>query len=140
MMRGGRFMEAVVWLLFIGLDVGLAFIPANMAKKKGYSYGGFWCLSFFASFLIAIIVVACISDKTQQAQVNPGQYPPGQGFAPPSAYAPPVQSYNPPPQSNNPPPQQMPQPGVVFCSKCGARMTSSDAFCSSCGSRINGST
>ena len=47
----------------LGVSVGLAFIPANMARKKGYSYGGFWCLSFFLSFLIAIIIAACLTDK-----------------------------------------------------------------------------
>ena len=37
----------IIWIISIGAAVGLAFIPANMAKKKGYSYGGFWVFGFF---------------------------------------------------------------------------------------------
>jgi hypothetical protein len=45
-----------VWVVLLGLNIGLSFIAASMAKKKGYSFGGFWCLGFFTSFLVAIIV------------------------------------------------------------------------------------
>jgi hypothetical protein len=31
-----------------------------MAKRKGYSFGGFWCLGFFSSFLIGIIAAAIV--------------------------------------------------------------------------------
>ena len=56
-------METFFVLLFAVL---LAFIPASMAKKKGYSYGGFWVFGFFL-WLPAIIVAACLNDKTKQA-------------------------------------------------------------------------
>lgn len=52
-------------LLILIINAGLAFIPANMAKNKGYSFGGFWCLSFFISFLVGIIVAACLTDKRE---------------------------------------------------------------------------
>lgn len=54
----------MVWtLLCVAINVGLAFIPANIAKNKGYSFGGFWCLSFFLSFLVGLIVAAILEDK-----------------------------------------------------------------------------
>jgi len=52
----------VYLLVMLGVAVGLAFIPASVARKKGYSYGGFWCFGFFA-FVPAIIVAACIKPK-----------------------------------------------------------------------------
>lgn len=42
--------------------IRLAFIPASMARKKGYSYGGFYVFGIFA-FLIAVIVAACLQDR-----------------------------------------------------------------------------
>jgi hypothetical protein len=47
--------------LLIGL--GLGFIPANIAKKKGYSAGGFYVFGVLF-FLIAVIVAVCLKDKT----------------------------------------------------------------------------
>lgn len=43
--------------------IGLAFIPASVARKKGYSFGGFWAFGFFL-FIPAIIVALCLEDKT----------------------------------------------------------------------------
>lgn len=42
----------------------LAFIPAYIAWKKDYSFGGFWLFGFFL-FLPALIVALLMSDKTQ---------------------------------------------------------------------------
>ena len=59
-------------LIIIGVSVGLAFIPSSIAKKKGYSAGGFWAFGFFA-FLPALIVALCIRDRNTPAaapQVN----------------------------------------------------------------------
>jgi hypothetical protein len=50
----------VVWLLVVA---ALAFIPANIAKKKGYSAGGFYVFGL-CFFLIALIVAMVIKDKT----------------------------------------------------------------------------
>ena len=46
------------------LCLGLAFIPANIAKKKGYSAGGFYVFGVLF-FLIAVIVALCLRDKTK---------------------------------------------------------------------------
>ena len=89
-----------VVLMFVALlaNVGLAFIPASMAKKKGYSYGGFWCLSFFVSFLVGIIVAASVPDKNQP-QATGSQTPRNC------------------PQCNTPIP-----PGMQFCTSCGTAL------------------
>ena len=52
-------------VLIIGLIVaaGLAFIPASIAKKKGYSFGLWWLYGWLL-FIVAIIHVAVIPDKT----------------------------------------------------------------------------
>lgn len=50
-------------ILIIGANIGLAFIGAAMAKKRGYSYGGFLCLGIFATFVVGIIVAACLTPK-----------------------------------------------------------------------------
>ena len=34
----------VYLFIFFGINFGLSFIAAAMAKTKGYSYGGFLCL------------------------------------------------------------------------------------------------
>lgn len=50
------------------INAGLAFIPAKMAHKKGYSFAGQWCISFFVSFLIGIIFAAALPKKTEAAE------------------------------------------------------------------------
>ena len=50
-------------ILFFGANIGLAFIGAAMAKKRGYSYGGFLCLGIFTTFLVGIIVAACLPPR-----------------------------------------------------------------------------
>jgi hypothetical protein len=44
----------------------LAFVPANMARHKGYRFGAYWCLSLIITFLIGMIVVALIPEKKPQ--------------------------------------------------------------------------
>jgi hypothetical protein len=105
----------IIFIIAIGANAGLAFIPAYMAKNKGYSFGGFWCISFFASFLVGIIIAACITDKTTQNYAQP-QYPPYQ------------QPYG----------QAYAQPGqfTSYCSKCGHGIVGGDAFCPGCGTKV----
>ncbi len=68
--------------------IGLAFIPASMAKKKGYSYAGFWVFGFLL-FLPAIIVAACLSDKSVSQNVYNAPPPPYVATpAPPPVYRP----------------------------------------------------
>lgn len=99
------------WFIYLLIAAGLAFIPSNIAKRKGYSFGGFWCLSFFLSFLVGIIVAACIPDRNEY--VRRDEY-----------YA-----------------QQYKQPGGGnfdrYCVKCGAGIAAGDAFCRKCGAKVD---
>ena len=118
----------------------LAFIPASMAKKKGYSYGGFWVFGFFL-WLPAIIVAACLSDKTNQA-INyappqpygySGQPPYGAPIAPPPPYGT-GQGYGAAPP---PPPVPKPQPAPEkTCPYCGTKSPTNRTTCDSCGARL----
>jgi hypothetical protein len=95
-------------LIILGLQVGLSFIGASMASKKGYSFGGFWCLGFFSSFLIGIIAAAIVPNLNRF--VTKEEY-----------YArPPVM------------PQSMPT--AKPCPNCG-RGLNDETFCPSCGTK-----
>lgn len=52
-------MELVIGLI---IGAGLAFIPANIAKNKGYSFGLWWFYGWML-FIVAIIHVNFIPDK-----------------------------------------------------------------------------
>lgn len=52
-------------LIGLGVAIWLSCWAGRIAQRKGYSYGAFWCLTFFCG-LVGIIVAACISDKNQQ--------------------------------------------------------------------------
>ena len=80
----------------LAISVALAFIPATIARKKGYSQGLFWLFGFFL-FLPAIIVACCIEDKTKPKP--PTAVYVAQPYAPP--YAPPAA---PPAPSSSPSP------------------------------------
>lgn len=110
-------LTVIILIVSIGAAVGLAFIPASIARKKGYSYGGFWAFGFFL-FIPALIVALVIEDKTQPkyqqpyAPYPPGPPPYGQGYAPSS------------------------QP-ASYCPKCGAAVSVGNAFCQGCGTKVN---
>lgn len=65
----------IIIVVTLVVFAALGFIPANIAKKKGYSFGGFWAFGFFF-FLPALIVSLCINDK----------YAPQQYIQPPVSY------------------------------------------------------
>ncbi len=96
-------------IIILGLQVGLSFIGASMASKKGYSFGGFWCLGFFSSFLIGIIVAAIIPDLNR--------------FVIREEYC------APPPSA----PQSI--PAAKPCPSCG-RGLSDETYCPYCGTKI----
>ena len=52
-------------IIGIVLWVALAFWPASVAKRKGYSFILFLLLSLFVSWLITLIVVLFLKDKNQ---------------------------------------------------------------------------
>ncbi len=54
-------------IITIILAFSLAFIPASIAKKKGYSSVGFYFFGF-AALLPAIIVALVIPNKIEQAK------------------------------------------------------------------------
>ena len=47
------------WGTVIGMALW-ALIPGAIAKKKGHSFAGCYCLSFLVSPLIATIIAACL--------------------------------------------------------------------------------
>lgn len=51
----------VAWILF-------AFWPAIWAKNKGYNFFLFLILSWFVSFIVTLIVVLFLRDKTETAE------------------------------------------------------------------------
>jgi ABC-type Mn2+/Zn2+ transport system permease subunit len=51
----------IIWL-------SLAFLPAYLAKKKGYSFLLFLVLSWFVSFLATLLVVVILKDKNMSTQ------------------------------------------------------------------------
>lgn len=61
-------MEALILFAILAIIAiiifGLAFIPANIASKKGYGFIGFYILGVFF-FLFALIVSLCLSNKRQ---------------------------------------------------------------------------
>ena len=84
-------MDVFSVIISLGIGAGLACIPANMAKKKGYGYGVWWTYGFFL-FIVAVIHAACLEDKSQKyvyynpyAQ-QPGAYYPGQQAQPGQQY------------------------------------------------------
>lgn len=129
----------IIWVICLGAAVGLAFIPASMARKKGYSYGAFWVFGFFL-FIPAIIVAAVIEDKTKQPY-PPYQQPYGQPYAQPGQppYGQPYAQPGQPPYGQPPYGQPYQQPSAqpaANCPSCGAPVNGNDAFCPSCGSRV----
>jgi hypothetical protein len=137
----------IMAVLYFGATAGLSFIPASMAKKKGYSFAGFYCLSFFAWFLGAIIIAALITDKNPKPQplyvpyyASPyppyGSYPPPYGYG---AYPPPnVPPYNGVPTSAVPG-GSAPTGAAYFpprCPNCGETLTGGNDFCVRCGARL----
>ena len=99
----------VIVVIVLGLQVGLSFIGASMAKKKGYSFGGFWCLGFFSSFLIGIIVAAILPDLNLYVRKD-------------ELYA--YTAVPPVPSAARP------------CPACGKPVAAGDLFCSACGSKM----
>ncbi len=53
-------------LTTLAVAAGLALIPANIARNKGYSFGLWWLYGWLL-FIVAIIHVALIPDKNASA-------------------------------------------------------------------------
>jgi len=71
-------MESVIILI---IAAGLGLIPANIAKKKGYSFGLWWFYGWML-FIVAIIHVQFIPDKNAPQERNTAnRIPTGQSGA-----------------------------------------------------------
>lgn len=108
-------------IYLLGINLGLSFIGAAMAKKRGYSYGGFLCLGIFVSFIVGIIVAACLKPKEDSEYLNPtikvsvpyNQLNRQQQSVVQNTYA----------NADN----------VFACKQCGAQCSTGMAFCPTCG-------
>lgn len=57
-------------IVTLAVAAGLGFIPASIAKNKGYSFGLWWFYGWML-FIVAIIHVSVIPDKNaQQIPIN----------------------------------------------------------------------
>lgn len=73
-------MEAYLIVTLV-VAAGLGFIPASIAKNKGYSFGLWWFYGWML-FIVAIIHVSLIPDKNaQQTPINAAAHIP---YCPPS--------------------------------------------------------
>ena len=63
-------MDTGYYVIILIIAAGLAFIPASIAKRKGYSFGLWWFYGWML-FIVAIIHVSLIPDKnSQQTPIN----------------------------------------------------------------------
>ncbi len=63
-------MDTGYYVIILIIAAGLAFIPASIAKRKGYSFGLWWFYGWML-FIVAIIHVSLIPDKNaQQTPIN----------------------------------------------------------------------
>lgn len=59
-----------ICIISLIIAAGLGLIPANLAQKKGYSFGLWWFYGWML-FIVAIIHVSLIPDKNaQQAPIH----------------------------------------------------------------------
>lgn len=59
-------MDIAVCVIALIIATGLGFIPASIAKKKGYNKYALWWFYGWMLFIVAIIHAACLPDKTVQ--------------------------------------------------------------------------
>lgn len=74
------FIWIFIWLIF---SMVFSFIIAQIARNKGYSFGGFFIFGVFA-FVPALIVVLMLPRKTQAVQYEPATAESAQPVAPPA--------------------------------------------------------
>ena len=60
----------ITWLIIalvvgIGINIALCCLAGRIADRKGYSYWGFWWLTFFIG-IIGLIIAACLSDNSRR--------------------------------------------------------------------------
>ena len=114
-----------LYIVYLLLLVGLAFIPASIASGKGYSFGGFYAFGFFF-FLPALIVSLVLDDKNAAADreymLRTELRQLKGDFA--------LQEYTP----HLPPQQEIINP---ICPNCGRDNASDVKFCTKCGAKLS---
>ena len=125
-------------LFLLGIYVGLAFIPANIAKKKGYGFGGFWFFGF-CFFLIALIVSLCLSDRNPSSpyQNSESYYNNQNGYY--NNYSSDNINYNPSDYNNSHSANDAnahSNTAVSYCPNCGNKVNFGDSFCFNCGFKL----
>lgn len=128
-------MVAIVAIVSLSLVVHIAIAcwAGSIAKKKGRSYGGWWCLSFFLLGFIALLIVACLGPAVPQYVVQTysaessldskwvcahcGKVNPNEFSACPKCG------------------HERMEKETWLCSKCGAKNYLGFNFCSNCGER-----
>jgi predicted nucleic acid-binding Zn ribbon protein len=130
MFVGGRInnMEYVIKyvVVLIIVDFVLAFIPARIADKKGYSTIGFYFFGL-CLFMPALIVALCLTDKVEEArretrhraELEALRQTVSGGLAPTRATAPKIDP---------------------ICPSCGRENSEDVQFCKACGTRLNSVT
>lgn len=58
--------DLIVFVIFVAVLLAIAWIPASMARKKGYSFGVFYIFGFLM-FLPAVVTAAMLRDKVRRA-------------------------------------------------------------------------
>ena len=66
-------MEAY-WIATLVVAAGLGFIPASIAKNKGYSFGLWWFYGWML-FIVAIIHVSLIPDLEAERRMKEANQP-----------------------------------------------------------------
>ncbi len=51
-------------IILLGIPAALGFIPASIAKEKGYSFGLWWFFGF-ALFIVAVILINVLPNKNE---------------------------------------------------------------------------
>lgn len=102
------------YIIGLAARAGLACIPASITDRKGYSYALFWCLSFFLSFLIILIVAACLPDRSDRCCGTCGAY-----IRENEAFCRQCGAYF--------------HKNYTICRRCGAKIYEEEAFCKKCG-------
>lgn len=64
-----------MWLVILGIVawIILAFWPASIAKRKGYSFWLFVLISVVISWLIALLIVIALKDKNETEEEKEAQ-------------------------------------------------------------------
>lgn len=64
---GDVYWLVIGWFLLIAVHISISCWAGRIARRKGYSYAGYWTLTFFFG-LIGIIIAACLDNRTKFVQ------------------------------------------------------------------------